>query len=52
MEYVTKMKFDQLANFRYLKELILQAAYNAEINIHENAFDWSLIIVNKNMQEK
>ena len=47
MNYVTQMSFDQLADFKYLKQLVLEAAYDSDINIHDNAFDWSLILVNK-----
>ena len=49
MDYVTSMAFDQLADFRHLKQLVMEAAYDSDINIHDNAFDWSLILVNRKM---
>lgn len=43
MKYVTSLAFDQAADFTFLKKLILDAADDANLNIFDKIFDWSLI---------
>ena len=41
MHYVTCMQFEEAPNFDLLKNLISLAAHEAKINLHDNEFDWT-----------
>lgn len=44
MKYVTALAFEEAADFSFLKSLILEAADDANLNIFDNIYDWSLIL--------
>ena len=42
MTYVTRLEFEQAADFDYLKQLVLSAAKANKIDLFDNIFDWSI----------
>lgn len=47
MDYVSKLTFEQGADFDYLKYLVLQTAEDAKVDIFDNIFDWSILLTKK-----
>lgn len=47
MTYVQSLSFEEAANFDFMKGLIHTAANNAGLNIFDNIFDWTTLLVNK-----
>lgn len=52
MDYVMSMEFEQQADFAMLKNLIIQAAYEAQVNIFDNVFDWNLLLANQQIHAR
>ena len=52
MDYVTNMQFEDAADFNMLKTLILEAASDANLNIFDNVFDWSLLLTQQKIQSE
>ena len=50
MDYVTNLRFEEAADFNMLKTLVLEAAGDANLNIFDNVFDWSLLLTQQKMQ--
>ena len=52
MDYVTNMQFEDAADFNMLKTLILEAASDANLNIFDNVFDWSLLLTKQKVSSE
>ncbi len=44
MNYVTRLAFDKRPDFEYLKNLVIDAATEAQLNIYDGVYDWSSIL--------
>lgn len=49
MTYVSRLNYEQPADFDYMKGLVLQAAHEANLAINDNIYDWSIAILSKNL---
>ena len=47
MDYVMGLSFEEAANFTMLKALITQAADEADLDIFDNIFDWSILLTDQ-----
>ena len=44
MNYVSMLKFEESADFDHLKNLVLRAAQQANLDIFDDIFDWNIIL--------
>ena len=45
MNYVMSLRFEQGADFNFMKQLVIEAAVDANIDLHDNVFDWSIHLI-------
>ena len=50
MDYVTNLDFKEAADFNMLKNLVWEAASDANLNIFDNVFDWSLLLTKQQIR--
>jgi topoisomerase IA-like protein len=41
------MSFEETPNFNYMKGLVISAAEDANLDIFDNVFDWSILLTNQ-----
>ncbi len=51
MNYVTRLAFDKRPDFEYLKNLVIDAATEAQLNIYDGVYDWSSILADYHYQK-
>ena len=45
MQYCNNLQFEEAADFNKLKLLVTSAAEEAKLDIFDNVFDWSLLLI-------
>ena len=50
MDYVTNLDFKEAADFSMLKNLVWEAASDANLNIFDNVFDWSILLTKQRIR--
>lgn len=44
MEYCTSLRFEEAADFNYLKHMVVTAAQEADLDLFDNVYDWTLLL--------
>ena len=47
MDYVTKLAFEEAPDFARLKDMVTDTATEANLDIFDNVFDWSLLLTKR-----
>ena len=47
MDYVMRLKFTEAPNYDKMKQMVTSSAVDADLNIFDNMFDWSILLTNR-----
>ena len=51
MDYVMSLEFTEAPNFDQMKQMVTSNAVDADLNIFDNVFDWSILLTNRDSKD-